>query len=71
MAKAKKRKCLVFGYPTDPNNLGPTQKLFLKTFGIIKSVFKDFRTFSMQKSFNRKKVCLPTDPENFGHVSGN
>ena len=24
-AKAKKRKCLVSGYPTDPNILGPTQ----------------------------------------------
>ena len=31
--KAKKRKCLVSGYPTDPNILGPTQT-FLKTFGI-------------------------------------
>ena len=33
-SKAKKRKCLVSGYPTDPNILGPTQT-FLKTFRIL------------------------------------
>ena len=35
------------------------------------AVFKDFHTFSIQKSFNKKKVCQPTDPKNFGHVTGN
>ena len=35
---AKKRKCLVSGYPTDPNILGPTQT-FLKTFWDIKVYF--------------------------------
>ena len=39
--QAKKRKCLVSGYPTDPNILGPTQT-FLKTFGILKSIFRLF-----------------------------
>ena len=61
-------------YPTDPNTLGPTQTL-LKTFWDIKvyfkTVFKDFHTFSIQKSFYKKKVCLPTDPKKFGHVTGN
>ena len=27
-SKAKKRKCLVSRYPTDPNILGPTQTFF-------------------------------------------
>ena len=36
--QAKKRKCLVSGYPTDPNILGPTQT-FLKSFGIFKSYY--------------------------------
>ena len=39
--KAKKRKCLVSGYPTDPNILGPTQTFF-KTFRILKSIFRLF-----------------------------
>ena len=41
ITKAKKRKCLVSGYPTYPNILGPTQT-FLKTFGILKSIFRLF-----------------------------
>ena len=45
MCKAKKRKCLVSGYPTDPNILGPTQT-FLKTFGILKSIFRLFLRIS-------------------------
>ena len=53
-----------FRLPYDPNILGPTQT-FLKTFRILKSifrqVFKDFHTFSIQKSFYKKKVAyLPT-----------
>ena len=39
--KAKKRKCLVSGYPTNPNILGPTQT-FLKTFRILKSNLRLF-----------------------------
>ena len=43
--KAKKRKCLVSGYPTNPNILGPTQTIS-KTFGIFKSIFTSvFRYF--------------------------
>ena len=72
--KAKKRKCLVSGYPTDPNILGPTQT-FLKTFGILKSIFRLFLRifilFQCKKVFIKKKVCLPTVPKNFGHVTGN
>ena len=72
--KAKKRKCLVSGYPTDPNILGPTQT-FLKTFEILQSIFRlffmDFHSFSIQKSFYKKKVFLPTDPKNVGHVTRN
>ena len=41
LRKAKKRKCLVSGYPTDPNILVPTQT-FLKTFGILKSILDCF-----------------------------
>ena len=75
-AKAKKRKCLVSSYPTDPNILGPT-KTFLKTFRICKSIFRLFLTifilFPYKKVFIKKKVCLPTDLKNFdfGHVTGN
>ena len=43
--EAKKRKCLVSSYPTDPNILGPTQT-FLKTFGILKSIFRLFLRIS-------------------------
>ena len=51
----QKRKCLVSGYPTDPNILGPTQT-FLKTFGIIKSIFRLFlRIFIL---FQYKKVFI-------------
>ena len=74
LAKAKKRKCLVSSYPTDPNILGPTQT-FLKTFWDIKSIFRLFLRifilFPCKKVFIKKKVCLPTDPKNFGHVTGN
>ena len=69
----KKKKCLVSGYPTDPNILGPTQT-FLKTFGILKSIFRLFlRIFTLfhTKKVLIKKVCLPADPKNFGHVTGN
>ena len=73
-AEAKKRKCLVSGYPTDPNILGPTQT-FLKTFRMLKSIFRLFLRifilFPYKKVFIKKKVCLPTDPKNFGHVTGN
>ena len=41
MGKAKKRKCLVSGYPTDPNILGPTQTFF-KAFWDIEVYFKPF-----------------------------
>ena len=72
--KAKKRKCLVSGYPTDPNILGPTQT-FLKTLGILRSKFslflRIFLLFPYKKVFIKKKVCLPTDPKNFGHVTRN
>ena len=72
--KAKKGKCLVSSYPTDPNILGPTQTFF-KTFGILKSIFRLFLwifiLFQYKKVFIKKKGCLPTDPKNFGHVSGN
>ena len=65
---------LVSGYPTDPNILGPTQT-FLKTFGILKSIFRLFLRiyipFPYKKVFIKKKVCLPTDPKTFGHVTGN
>ena len=61
-------------YSTDPNIVGPTQT-FLKSFGILKSIFrlffKDIHTFSIQKSLHKKKVCLPTDAKKFGHVTGN
>ena len=53
--KAKKRKCLVSGYPTDPNILGPTQT-FLKTFGILKSFFRLF--FRIFIPFPYKKVFM-------------
>ena len=43
--EAKKRKSLVSGYPTDPYILGPTQT-FLKTFRILKSIFRLFKGFS-------------------------
>ena len=39
--RPKKEKKLVSGYPTVPNILGPTQT-FLKTFGILKSIFRLF-----------------------------
>ena len=72
--KAKKIKCLVSGYPTNPNIWGPTQT-FLKTFGIFKSNFRLFLRifilFPYKKVFIKKKVYLPTDPKNFGHVTGN
>ena len=44
--KAKKRKCLVSFFPTDPNILGPTQT-FLKPFGILKSIFILKRIFRL------------------------
>ena len=73
-SRAKKRKCLVSGYPTDPYILGPTQT-FLKTFRMLKSIFRLFlRIFMLlqyKKVFIKKIVCLPTDPKNFGHVTGN
>ena len=53
-----KRKCLVSGYPAG------YLSLFL-------DCFKDFHTFSIQKSFYKKNFCLPTDHKNFGHVTGN
>ena len=60
--KAKKRKCLVSGYPTDPYNLGPTQT-FLKTLGILRSKFRlflrIFLLFPYKKVFVKKK-SLPT-----------
>ena len=65
--KAKKRKCVVSGYPNDPNILGPTQT-FLKTFRILKSIFI---LFPYKRVFLKKKVCLPTDPKNFEHVTRN
>ena len=53
--KAKKKKSLVSGYPTKPNNLGPTQT-FLKTFRILKSIFRLFlRIFIL---FPYKKVLI-------------
>ena len=64
--ETKKRKCLVSGYPTDPNILGPTQT-FLKTFGILKSIFRlffcIFILFPYKKVFIKKNVCQPTDPK--------
>ena len=51
--KAKKRKCLISGYPTDPNILGPTQT-FLKPFGILKSIFRSFK--KIFRIFLYKKV---------------
>ena len=66
--EAKKRKCLVSGNPTDPNILGPTQT-FLKTFRILKSIFRLFLSififFPCKKVFYNKKVCLSTDPKIF------
>ena len=64
LSEAKKRKCLVSGYPTDPNILGPTQT-FLKTFGILKSIFRLFLSifilFPYKKVFIKKKFAyLPT-----------
>ena len=54
--------------------MGPTQT-FLKTFGILKSIsrlfLRIFILFQYKKVFIKKKVCLPTDPKNFGHVTGN
>ena len=63
-SKAKKRKCLVSGYPTDPNILGPTQT-FLKTFWDIKVYFRLFLRifilFPYKKVFIKKKFAyLPT-----------
>ena len=59
---------LIPGLPYDPNTLGPTQT-FLKTFWDIKVYFRLFlRIFIL---FPCKKVCLPTDPKIFGHVTGN
>ena len=59
--QAKKRKCLVSGYPTDPNILGPTQTFF-KTFGILKSNFRQFlrifKLFPYKEVFIKKS--LPT-----------
>ena len=50
-------------------------KLFFKTFGILMSIFRLFLRifilFQYKKVFIKKKVCLPTDPKNFGHVTGN
>ena len=64
--KAKKRKCLVSGYPTHPYILVPSQT-FLKTFWILMSIFR----LSLRILY-LKKVCLPTctDPKIFGHVIG-
>ena len=64
LPKAKKRKCLVSGYPTDPNILGPTQT-FLKTFRILKSIFRLFLRifilFPYKKVFIKKEFAyLPT-----------
>ena len=54
--------------------MGPTQT-FLKTFGILKSIFRLFLRifilFPYKKVFIKKKVCLPIDPKNIRHVTGN
>ena len=67
------RKSLLSLRPKKENILGPTQT-FLKTFGILKSIFRLFLRififFFIQKVFI-KKVCRPTDPKNDGHVTGN
>ena len=36
-------------------------------FRLFFRIFYFFHT----KKFYKKKVCLPTDPKNFGHVTGN
>ena len=57
----KKENVFFSGYPTDPNILVPTQT-FLKTFRILKSIFRLFLRifilFPYKKVFNKKS--LPT-----------
>ena len=59
--EAKKGKCLVSCYPIDPTILGPTQT-FLKTFGILKSIFRlilrIFILFPFKKALIKKKGLL-------------
>ena len=60
----QKRKCLVSGYPTDPNIFVPSAT-FLKTFGILNSIFRLFLRifigFPYKKVFIKKKFAyLPT-----------
>ena len=66
--QAKKRKCLVSGYPTDPNILGPTQT-FLKPFWILKSIFRLFLRifilFPYKKDFIKKKFAYLPTQKNF------
>ena len=73
LTKPQKRKCLVYGYPTNPNILGST-KTFLKTFDYLTlflvCFLRKFIHFPYKKVLI-KKVCLPTDPKNIGHVTGN
>ena len=61
LLRPKKRKCLVSGYPTDPNILGPTQT-FLKTFRILKSIFRLFLRIFILFPYkkNLQKKSLPT-----------
>ena len=69
-----KKKMSCFRLPYRPQYFGAYSNFF-EDFQDIKvyfqTGFKDFHTFSIQKSFYKKKVCLTTDPKNFGHVTGN
>ena len=60
LIRPKKEKCLVSGYPTDPNILGPSQtfEALCDIMSIYFTFLKDFYTFSIQKSFYKKS--LPT-----------
>ena len=40
-------------------------------FQMNKVAFYEFYWFSTKKKRNNKKICLPTDPDFFRHVSGN
>ena len=60
LVRPKKRKCLVTGYPTDPNILGPTQT-FLKPFGILilfLDLFKRFLDFFYTKMYVRNENLI-------------
>ena len=69
--KAKK-KCLVYGNPTDPTFLGPTLNFLghLRIFLLFLGYTEWFSYFFLYKNFPKKK-SLPTNPKKYWDISGN